>query len=301
MASRHLRSLVARLHGCLASLSPAPARLLGLRAGLFGRPALSAAGTARALGVSAAHEGRLERRALVALRSAASTDCSATGSAVASVPATSATLATAFGASSASSGSSPPAPSLGSAGVPVTAAARTTHLSPAARGRGVTRGGGSGVPPVARSAPIATELVSTASGTSSWVLTVALAALAAAAAGFALLRAYGGPGQAAAPASSAAAVASAPAATAPAPATPDALAVSPPKPARVPAPPRPAPRLRRWGRQKAQLSTVAIATGPGCTTGQLGARTLRATALIRPGWTTAYWAPNPRRDRARRS
>ena len=74
--SRRLRRLVARLRGCLRTLEAGARRLLSLRAGLDG-PARSRAGTARILRVSVAREGRLERRAVRALRRSAVTGCAA--------------------------------------------------------------------------------------------------------------------------------------------------------------------------------------------------------------------------------
>ena len=73
-AGRRLRRLVARLRGCLHTLGSGARRLLSLRAGLDG-PVRSPAATARLLRVSMAREGRLERRALGALRHSAVTGC----------------------------------------------------------------------------------------------------------------------------------------------------------------------------------------------------------------------------------
>ena len=73
--SRRLRSLVARLLSCVGTLPAGQSRLLTLRAGLGGAAPLSAAATARSLGITASHEIRLERRALRSLRAAAHTAC----------------------------------------------------------------------------------------------------------------------------------------------------------------------------------------------------------------------------------
>ena len=89
--SPRLRRLVARLHGCLQTLGSGARRLLSLRAGLDG-PVRSPAAAARLLRVSVAREGRLEQRALGALRRSAVTGCagsaasSPSGSTAASAP-----------------------------------------------------------------------------------------------------------------------------------------------------------------------------------------------------------------------
>jgi hypothetical protein len=104
--SRRLRRLVARLRGCLRTLGAGARRLLSLRAGLDG-PARSRAGTARILRVSVAREGRLERRAVRALRRSAVTGCGA-----AAAPSTSgSTAATAPTWASPSRGPAPSGPS----------------------------------------------------------------------------------------------------------------------------------------------------------------------------------------------
>jgi hypothetical protein len=72
--TRRLRSLVKRLHGCLASVAPAPRRLLSLRAGLTGAPR-SAAAAARILHVTLRRERLLEQLALRELREAATGGC----------------------------------------------------------------------------------------------------------------------------------------------------------------------------------------------------------------------------------
>jgi hypothetical protein len=74
-ANRRLQALVRRLHGCLTDLPSTSARVLTLRAGTAGRPGLSPGATARALGVSVAHEARLERVALSSLRAAGRAGC----------------------------------------------------------------------------------------------------------------------------------------------------------------------------------------------------------------------------------
>jgi hypothetical protein len=75
LANRRLEALVRRLHGCLTDLPSTSARVLTLRAGTAGHPGLSPGATARALGVSAGHEARLERVALSSLRAAGRAGC----------------------------------------------------------------------------------------------------------------------------------------------------------------------------------------------------------------------------------
>jgi hypothetical protein len=77
--NRRLRSLVARLHGCLASLDPGARRLLSLRAGVGGSPR-GAAAVARILHVSPAREQLLEQLSVMQLRNQAGAPCAATTS-----------------------------------------------------------------------------------------------------------------------------------------------------------------------------------------------------------------------------
>jgi len=77
--NRRLRSLVARLQGCLASLDPGARRLLSLRAGVGGS-ARGAAAVARILHVSPTREQLLEQLSLMQLRNQAGAPCAATTS-----------------------------------------------------------------------------------------------------------------------------------------------------------------------------------------------------------------------------
>ena len=91
-----LVALVARLRGCLGSITPRQQETLLLRTGLNGRPAYTPGRVARILHVSDRHEAQIEQAAVAGLRSAnAHTSCAAfssPGSSVAEVATTSLTL-----------------------------------------------------------------------------------------------------------------------------------------------------------------------------------------------------------------
>jgi hypothetical protein len=72
--NRRLRSLLARLRGCLGTLDSGSRRLLSLRAGLHGSPR-SAGAVARLLHVTPARERLLERLSLVELQNSAGGPC----------------------------------------------------------------------------------------------------------------------------------------------------------------------------------------------------------------------------------
>ena len=117
--SRRLRRLVARLRGCLRTLGAGARRLLSLRAGLDG-PARSRAGTARILRVSVAREGRLEGRAVRALRRSAVSGCAAPAT-----PLTSGSTGATAPRSASAFASGPAAPSGPSASLSAAHAARS--------------------------------------------------------------------------------------------------------------------------------------------------------------------------------
>jgi DNA-directed RNA polymerase sigma subunit (sigma70/sigma32) len=80
-------ALVARLRGCLGSITPRQQEALLLRTGLNGRPAYTPGRVARILHVSARRENQIEQAAVASLRSSnAHTSCgmvSKPGSAIA--------------------------------------------------------------------------------------------------------------------------------------------------------------------------------------------------------------------------
>ena len=112
--NRRLRSLVARLYGCLTTLDPGAQRLLSLRAGLRGSPR-SATAVARILRVSTTRESLLEQLAVMQLGNRAGAPCAGGTAAPTSARSATPTFASLRRTASGLGGAAPPVTSSVSA------------------------------------------------------------------------------------------------------------------------------------------------------------------------------------------